>query len=382
MLVFGAVTTLLMLYYALYLWRSAINFHSSTGTSGEYKKIPAPNSDPNALSYSIIVPARNEAENIEFCLEALLRQDFPADRYEIILVNDHSEDDTVARALKVAGDAPHFKLLHLPEIQGIAYKKAAVAHGISSAKGDVIITTDADCNMGPDWLQAMADRFGPEVGLVSGPVLLESETVFEHFQALEFMGLIAVGAAAIRAGSPNMCNGANLAYRKAAFDEVGGFKDIDHIASGDDELLMHKIASETDWTVDFATDRRAVVCTDALPDLAAFRAQRLRWVSKSTQYKRSSITATLVISWLAMAGFPLLLIAGFFDACAWYFLLGNLLLKMAGELPILIKAAGFFNKRHLLKWFVPEQLAHIVYVLWVGLAGNSRSYTWKGRKVK
>ena len=110
-------------------------------------------------------------------------------------------------------------------------------------------------------------------------------------------------------------------------------------------------------------------------------------MSKSTQYKRASITATLVISWLAMAGFPILLVAGFFDASAWFFLAGNLLLKMLGEFPILFRAAGFFNKLHLLRWFVPEQLAHIVYVLWVGLASNpiasgTKSYTWKGREVK
>lgn len=381
MLIFGAVTTLLMLYYATYLWRSAWNYRvRSLSSQLEEKRARTQNSNSN--SFSIIVPARNEAENIESCLQALLSQDFPSDRFEIILVNDHSEDDTVARAQNAAAKAPNFKLLHLHEIQGVAYKKAAVAHGIASAKGDIVITTDADCSMGPNWLQAMSERFLPEVGMVSGPVVLESKTVFEHFQALEFMGLNAVGAAAIHSGSPTMCNGANLAYRKAAFDDVGGFKGIDHIASGDDELLMHKIAAETQWKVDYATDRRAIVRTAALPDFAAFRAQRLRWVSKSTQYKRASITATLVISWLAMAGIPLLLVAGFFDSVAWYFLLGNLFLKMLGEFPILFQAAGFFNKLHLLRWFVPEQLAHIVYVLWVGLAGNSRSYTWKGREVK
>ena len=378
MLIFGTISTLLLLYYALYLWRSAVIY----GKYVEQNKLEK-RSDKEKLPFiSVIVPARNEAVGIAACLQDILGQEYPGGDFEVILVNDHSEDETVTIAENTGARWPNFQLIHLAEMQGLAYKKAAVAAGIAQAKGDVIVTTDADCRMGPGWLYSLAACFGPKTGLVSGPVGLESETLFGHFQALEFMGLSAVGAAAIWAGSPNMCNGANLAYRKAAFEAVGGFAGIDHIASGDDELLMHKIASETDWKITFAADTAAIVRTAALRTWPEFRAQRIRWVSKSRQYKRASITATLVIAWLGMACFPLLLIGMLFDPLAGYFLLGNLLLKIAAEFPILYRAATFFDKLHLLRYLVPEQVAHIGYVLWVGLAGNAKSYTWKGREVK
>jgi cellulose synthase/poly-beta-1,6-N-acetylglucosamine synthase-like glycosyltransferase len=318
------------------------------------------------------------------CVRDILAQnyDHPDWGFELIVVNDHSEDDTVRVAIEAADGDPRFRIINLEEVQGVAYKKAAVATGIRAAKGSWILTTDADCRMGPDWIETMGCYMTFDTGLVSGPVMLEGERIFQKLQALEFMGLNAVGAAAIQAGNPTMCNGANLMYRKETFEEVGGFEGIDHIASGDDELLMHKIASETKWKVAFAMRRPAVVRTQALASWSQFKAQRRRWVSKSTQYKKPGITMTLVLSWLAMAGFPVLLLAAIGWPEAWIFLGINLLLKMAGEFPILFRAAVFFDKLRLLPWFIPEQIAHIAYVLWVGLAGNVRSYTWKGREVK
>ncbi|MEM0997064.1 MAG: glycosyltransferase [Bacteroidota bacterium] len=379
MLILGITTTLLMLYYAGYLWWSARH----------YSPVMKPRTDlrvaatlVNWEGVSVIVPARNEAENIGACVRDILAQQAVHSGFELIVVNDHSEDDTVRVATEAAAGDPRFRIIDLAEVQGVAYKKAAVAAGIRAAQGDFIVTTDADCRMGPYWLFGLTSRMNFNVGMVSGPVVLEGKRIFQQFQALEFMGLNAVGAAAIRAGRPTMCNGANLAYRKQVFEAVGGFSGIDHIASGDDELLMHKIARETDWKVAFALDRDAIVRTEALATWTAFKAQRRRWVSKSTQYKQASITATLVLSWLAMAGLPVLLVAAIWWPPAGIFLGVNLLLKMAGEFPILFRAAGFFDKLHLLRWFVPEQLAHIAYVLWVGLAGNVRSYTWKGREVK
>ena len=223
----------------------------------------------------------------------------------------------------------------------MAYKKAAVARGIEAARGEVILVTDADCTMGPNWVRSMASQFTPTTGMVSGPVVLEGETIFGDFQALEFMGLIAVGAGSIGAGTPNTCNGANLAYRKQVFAEVGGFAGIDQIASGDDELLMHKIADQTDWKIRFAKDQGAIVSTAAHRSWKDFKAQRLRWVSKSTQYQNPRITLTLIISYLAILGLPLLLLLAPFFPVLWPFLALNLSLKILSEATIL-REAGLF----------------------------------------
>lgn len=375
MIILGAISTALVLYYAVYLWRSAFHYRAAIRENKTEQNVPLP-------FVSVIIPARNEARSVAGCVISALSQDYPADRFEVLLVNDHSEDQTVPVARNAARHWGNFRVLNLAKIRGVAYKKSAVATGIAQAKGEIILTTDADCLLKKSWISTMVGAFSEKTGLVSGPVCLESDSVFGHFQALEFMGLNAVGAAAIHAGQPTLCNGANLAYRKSVFQAVGGFAGIDHIASGDDELLMHKIASETDWEVVFAANKGAIVRTDALRRWSAFRSQRIRWVSKSTQYKRVSITATLVIAWLGMAGFPVLLIASFFDPAFLYFFFCNLLLKIAGEFPILFSSASFFDKLHLLRYLVPEQIAHIAYVLWVGLAGNAKSYTWKGREVK
>lgn len=266
----GIIATGLMIYYAGYLFRCEYYFskledqalHSSQAQQPPQAEYP---------HISIIVPARNEEEHIRACLTDLFAQEYPDGTFEVILVNDHSEDRTreialaaglelgeksvqIGEATTIADDesmitseantiigevrstrrVPNFKVLDLKKKQGVAYKKAAVARGIEEAKGEIILVTDADCRMGPGWLAAMVRGFEvregmPKVGMVSGPVLLESKTIFEHFQALEFMGLIAVGAGSIGTGSPNMCNGANLAYRKEVFEEVGGFSGIDQI---------------------------------------------------------------------------------------------------------------------------------------------------------
>lgn len=373
MLVAACIFSVLILYYVAYLVRCAWFWGKvdvRTEADGEWPMV------------TVIVPARNEAAGVGTCVRTILAQDYPQARMELILVNDHSEDDTVTLAMAAAQGDARFRCIDLEAQTGTAYKKAAVARGIAAAQGSIIVTTDADCHMGTGWLRAMVQQFDGETDLVSGPVALEGEGAFAQMQALEFMGLIAVGAAGIAAGSPNMCNGANLAYRKAAFEAVGGFAGIDHIASGDDELLMHKIAERGPGRIRFAKLAAAIVHTPAQRDWAAFRQQRVRWVSKSTHYRHRGITTTLVLSYLAMAGFPLLAIGGIWDGRLWLLAALHLLLKMLGEFAVLCQAALFFDKLRLLAWLPLEQVAHIAYVLWVGVAGNRKSYQWKGRNVQ
>lgn len=372
MLIPAFILTGLLLFYVGYLLRSA----------WYWGKLEEPVQGGDHLPrVAVIVPARNEATHIVACVQAILAQDYPRGLMEVIVVNDHSEDDTAALAQAAAGHDPRFRILSLEAQTGPAYKKAAVAQGIAASSSELIVTTDADCVMGPQWLRSLVGCFDAGTGLVSGPVLLEGKGLFAEFQALEFMGLIAVGAAAIAAGHPTMCNGANLAYRRTAYEAVGGFAGIDHIASGDDELLMHKVAAMPQFQVRFAKLAAAIVRTPAQPTWEAFKQQRIRWVSKSRHYKRKAITLVLVLSYMAMLGFPLLAMAGMWDARLWGLLGLHAVLKLAAEAAVLVPAAIFFGKLPLLRWLPLEQAAHIAYVLWVGIAGNVTSYQWKGREV-
>ena len=328
---------------------------------------------------TVLIAARNEANNIEGCLSAIVNQSYPKDKLEIIVIDDHSEDETwqLITDAKWSSHGIAISSLQLKEKQG---KKAAIATGVKQAAGEIIVTTDADCRMGEEWLVSLISYFDEKTGLVSGPVqMTDCNSWFERMQALEFMGLITVGGASIQAGLPNMCNGANLAYRKEAWEAAGGFDGIDHIASGDDELLMHRIHAAGKWEVKFAKSQAAIVYTPPARSLNEFKQQRIRWVSKSAQYEQKRITLTLTLSYLAMILFPVLLIHGFWSFESWIWLLACFPLKGLAEYAVLWSAGGFFQNRSLLKYLLPEQVLHVIYILWVGVAGNVQKYSWKGR---
>ena len=342
---------------------------------------------------SVVIPARNEEASIGACLDAVLANDYPADRFEVIVADDASEDATaevvrmrMAHALVPAGEeeAPaRLRLLHIPEDEARdrAHKKHALETAIAEARGEVILSTDADCVVPPGWIRAMAARFDAGTALVSGPVLYPTGGVVADLLALEFLGLVAVGAGAIGAGRPNMCNGANVAYRKDVFEEVGGFDGIDHLTSGDDELLMQKIAYTTPWRVRFCPDPDAAVWTEAPHSPRAFFAQRQRWASKGAHYPNAPLVAMLV----AIYAFYVCLLVGlvawpFAPALTWP-VLGALALKVVPEFGLLGPAAQHFGRAKLLPLFLPAQSFQIPYVVGMGAAGVLGGFEWKGRRV-
>ena len=362
-----------ILYYAVYLIGKALAFGK---TKGIRKNLEC------TRKVSVIIPARNEEENIEDCLRSVLEQSYPPELIEIIVVNDHSEDGTVGVVRSLMKSSDRIRLLDLDDKPRVAYKKAAISMAIDQAGGEIILTTDADCICNQEWVETMVSHFAEDVEMVSGPVELTGNSLFMKFQALEFIGLIMVGAAGILQGRPNMCNGANLGYTKNAFFKVNGFEGVDGIASGDDELLMHKLAERSSGSIAFAYDPKAIVRTAAQPNLKAFANQRRRWVSKSRLYKKKGITFTLSMSYLAVLSIPVYTLLGILDWRSLCFAAGALLLKMVAEGMVLLRGTRFFKHTQLLLLLPMEQFLHIAYVLWVGIAGNIKKYTWKGRIVR
>ncbi len=373
MLFLAMVFAMLILFYCGFLLNHGMRF-------GSIRKYDEEN---GSLSVAVIIPARNEEKRIAGILESLMNQDYTSDRLEIIVINDHSEDRTLEIATGFSRKDGRIRVINLPDGETNSFKKAAIRFGIENSRSDLIMTTDADCVAGPSWISSMAAAFAPGTDLVSGPVLLMTNgKLFQQFQSLEFMGLIALGGGSIAAGRPNMCNGANLAYRRSAFGKVGGFSDIDSIASGDDELLLHKIAKFSRGNVRFNKNPDAVIRTPAQETWRDLKNQRKRWVSKSREYDNKGITYILMAVYAGMLGFPALAIAGFFDSVWWVWLLGILAAKAIAELLVLIPAAAFFRKLSLLIYLPAGQPIHIAYLLWAGIAGNSGNYIWKGRRVK
>lgn len=350
-------------YYALFLIYHTIKFIKY---QPKYRK--------NLLFTSIIIPVRNESKNIEACLKSIIKQEYPKDFMEIIVVNDHSEDETKQKLLFFE-QFSFIKILDLPkEKQG---KKESIAWGIAHAKGEIILTTDGDTIRGNHWLETLIGYFDNDTAMVSGPVKLTGTNIWQKMQALEFSGLILLGAAMIANKRPSLCNGANLAYRKKVFEEVKGFQNIDHIASGDDELLLHKIRKLKKYSIVFAKNQKAIVETNAHKNIKKFVNQRLRWASKSTIYPDKWITFHLIMAYLANLAIP---ISIFFDYPIIFLLLG---IKIIAEWISLKVATTFLQQNHILRWLWIEQMFHIIYVLWVGCASQFKnSYEWKGRKLK
>ncbi|WP_345068232.1 glycosyltransferase family 2 protein [Sphingobacterium thermophilum] len=332
---------------------------------------------------SILVAARNEEENIGRTIECILQQDYPQDLLELIVVDDHSTDRTAEIVRSYAGQG--VKLLQLRVGDKLnSYKKYAITKAIDAASGEIIVTTDADCRMGPKWVKTVMQYFEEHDSyLVSSPVIYsEEKSFFEELQTLEFLYLIGLGAAGIGNGNPTTCNGANLAYRRDVFFEMGGFKGIDNLASGDDELFLHKVAEKYAHKIGFCKSRDAVVFTDAKPDLASFISQRKRWASKSTKYKDKKVVALGVAIWL----FNLALIGSlvtFFVLLSQlnWLLLTSFVLKIVVELCFMIPVLRFAQRTELLKYLPFLSVIHTFYLVYIGVAGNTGKYNWKGRKV-
>ncbi|WP_169540003.1 glycosyltransferase family 2 protein [Niabella aurantiaca] len=338
-------------------------------------------------SFTIIIPARNEAENILPLLQSIKKQPYPSHLFEVIVVDDHSDDRTASLAERFAADnrdAPFIKVIRLTGREMNSYKKKAIETGIAAAKHDWIVCTDADCITPPGWLQSFAQAISEtDPVFIAAPVAFNEEKgLVNLFQDLDFLTLQGITGASVYKNIHTMCNGANLAYRKDVFGEVNGFRGIDRIASGDDMLLMHKIWKQYPHRVVYLKSKQAIVKTAAAPTWGAFFNQRIRWASKATSYDDKRIFAVLLLVYLFNASFLVLLIAGFVNSIFFFVLPGFWILKTIIEYPFIKSVAQFFNKRSRLKYFFLFQPLHIGYTILAGFLGSFGRYEWKGRRVK
>ncbi|HTM97691.1 MAG TPA: glycosyltransferase [Pedobacter sp.] len=351
---------------------------------GWYKIIVYKDIRPSAKTrVSILVAARNEEKHIGKTIEDLLAQNYPKELFEIIIINDHSIDNTAAVVTSFSKNG--VTLINLNEDRALnSYKKMAIQRAIGQAKGDLIITTDADCKMGPNWLKTIVSFYEEhDFKMISSPVAYcDEKNLFERCQTLEFSYLIGLGASTIGNNNPSTCNGANLAYEREAFYAVGGFKGIDDLASGDDELLLHKIAAMFGNKIGFLKNQDAIVYTYAKQTLNGFIEQRKRWASKSTRYKNKGIVLLGLTVWLFNLSIIANAILAFFFHPLLEVFIYQLALKLLIELFFLIGVTSFFKRKQLLVLLPLISILHIIYMVYIGIAGNSGKYNWKDRMVK
>lgn len=333
--------------------------------------------------FSIIIPARNEEKNINACLQSIAQLNYPNELFEVIVMDDFSTDATVATAQQF----PFVKVLELKTLLNEkinSYKKKAIELGIAASTGDYIVTTDADCIVPENWLYnfAFIIQQKPTVFIAAPVAMKEERSAIKVFQSLDFLSLQGITAASVGAGFHSMCNGANLCYSKEAFYKVDGFKGVDHIASGDDMLLMHKLYKQYPNEVHYCKAADSIVLTEPVETVAAFFRQRIRWASKADKYDDKRIFAVLLLVYLLNAWLLVLAISCFFISNNLQLLLLALGIKTIAELFFLFPVARFFQKQQLLVWFPLAQPFHIVYTVIAGWLGKFGNYEWKGRTVR
>ncbi|RAJ85756.1 cellulose synthase/poly-beta-1,6-N-acetylglucosamine synthase-like glycosyltransferase [Chitinophaga dinghuensis] len=343
---------------------------------------------PQTLStpVTVIIPARDEEDNLPALLDALKQQTYPAHLLEVIVIDDFSTDKTPDIVRNCGAANIHLLQMsqHLDKQQRLnSYKKKAIEIAVSQATGSLIVTTDADCVMGPKWIETIVQFYEDRrPKFIAAPVSFYKETnFFKTLQSLDFMTMQGITGAAAQLQAGTMCNGANLAYEKDAFYDVGGFKGIDNIASGDDMLLMYKIFNAYPEGVMYLKSEDVIVRTLPVDTLKGFMNQRIRWSSKADKYEDKRITYVLMLVYFFNVGLLGMAVTALFMPVLWPWLLILLLFKITMELYFLLPVASFFNKSGLLVWFIPGQIFHIPYIVIAGWLGKFGTYQWKGRQV-
>lgn len=333
---------------------------------------------------SVIIAVRNEEKNIIRLLNCLSDQSFPSKQFEVILVDDNSDDNTIEEIQKyLPAEKLNLKLLKtdLKPHQGKPPKKTALQKGIEAAKGDIIVMTDGDCWFGEDWLKSLTSTFeNKKTMFVAGPVALKGDkSLFSKIQTLEFSSLIGTGGALIGLNYPLMCNGANLAFRKKAFYEVNGYEDN---TSGDDVFLMQKINVSFNNSIAFQKDNRAIVYTFPQSSISELIQQRKRWASKWNNYLPPLSWVLPVFIFTHYASFLAGIIA-IFAAPQFLWKIGLLILiKIILDYIILKKVMVFCKLRFEFWVFLLSEFLYPFYALFIGISVHFGNYQWKGRSHK
>lgn len=346
-----------------------------------WKKIPEFQSSGNrkvSLKLSVIIPFRNEKESIPDLIEDFEKQDLEKDLFEVVLVDDHSGDGSYELVQKLVQSITNFKLIR-NRGEG---KKEAVLSGIENSSGELILTTDADCRRGHKWLSAMHEFYIQErPRMIIGSVLPETRTGFFHeLQALEFLSLIGSTAGAAGIKRPVMCNGANLAYERK---ELQNFNDPLALSqtSGDDIFLLLALKKISRDKIYFLKSKDAAVYTSMNETPGDFWLQRIRWVSKARTYRDMDVIFSAFLIWFMSFACLALIPAFIISSNYLYMFIFLSLLKWIPDYILLKSLTKYYDRKNLMRWYLPLSAVYPVYVVVTGFLGLFwKSYQWKGRK--
>jgi len=336
----------------------------------------------NNIGISIIIAARNEGDSIEQCLQSILINDYPDDRYEVIVINDHSTDDTAVKVTNFNDS----KIKLISQKEGIMGKKEAISLGISKAKFSVILCTDADCQVAKNWIKSHSELYqNSNLALSTGIVLPGiGNSILDRFQWIDFAAAMAITANGIFRKNYFLANGANLSYTKSTFEHTDGYEGNKHLSSGDDIFLINKAAEIFPNGITFLKSKDTIVVTKAESDWKTFLNQRKRWATKAMKSGTSEVVKiqsfVFIFSSTILVGL-ILSVAIFHDI--WPFVLLALTIKMVTDYIFIHHLANYFNQKSVMWSFLPSFFMYFGHIIISGyFALFPSAFDWKGRKTK
>jgi cellulose synthase/poly-beta-1,6-N-acetylglucosamine synthase-like glycosyltransferase len=375
MTVFVCICGILSLYYlgaVLFLLRGLMK----RGDAGQQQP---------GLAFSVIIAARNEEHTLDHCLAHVFDQSLPPERFEVIVVNDRSTDATAAVCEGYGRNHPNMSVITVTQTpRGIAPKKHAVTQGVRKARNEIVVLTDADCTVPRQWLETISRYFSGDTGLVQGITVYAENASLNRFfwglQSIDFLSHGVVSAAAIGMGMPLNSNANNFAFRRALFEEVGGYGDgSEKVISGDDDLLLQRIATDKNWQVRYMTDPAGAVTTAPTPTVAGVFEQRKRWGSKTVNYSTRQI-AFLSGVFLFYCGIAAAVIMGFFEPRFFLAAAAMAAVKIVGEYLLLIPGTALFGRKQLRPFILPASLLQAPMVIAAVVLGVFGRFSWKGER--
>ncbi|MFC1556373.1 glycosyltransferase [candidate division KSB1 bacterium] len=329
---------------------------------------------------SVVIPARNEEDTIERCLVSVAGIDYPDEKLQIIVVDDHSEDDTSSICESISGKFADFTLIRLSELPGAGRGKiAALEHGYREARGEIVVQTDADCIVPDQWLRSLTGRFDRDTGIVGGLTILESagtgNACFTQVQSLDWTYLLSVGAGANALGFPLSCIGNNLAVRKAAYESVGGYESISFSVTED--FALFKEITRKGWKSRFTVNENSLVRSRPPGTLRDLFRQRWRWATGGIKLAGPGIIL-LAASFLVHCAMVCSILLGIPPAI-WVLCLAA---TCACDLLFLYSASNKIKRKKLLIYFPLFELYYYLYTIIIGLLIPFRiPVTWKNRSL-
>ncbi len=329
---------------------------------------------------TVIIALKNEEENLHDLLRGLKEQDYPENKHEVLLVDNDSVDNTFAKLQQLTAKPDNFHCLSTKNYQSeYRYKKEALMMGIENARGEIILSTDADCVIPATWISAMVRNYTEEVEMVVGfSEVIADSSIFQKFQTFDFMQLMAAAKGSLNLGLPWGGSGQNISFRKKSFHNCDGYKNLKTLKGGDDTLFIQKFAKKNEGRIVFADNHGSGVKTKAVESFRTFMRQRIRWASEANYTRNFNLLVFFISLGTFLANFSILyyFIMSLTHSSYWIYFLGLTGLKFSGEFALALKAARSFGLKRVLQIFPLWFAIYPGYAFFLGIM------SFQGQRVK